>query len=315
MSLVQFTLIITMVVMLHGNNNHHILVTAPSGAASYGHWNQLLHISKELLTRNKNNFITFFIDENCAHYLNTIRYDSRINLASYQIIHTPKEAPLDLIGTNHMNKVQHINIFKAWKHFMNASQLQKDHVKTFLQNTQNNNHTLDIINLNPQMNTVQPITFDRNVDICLLDGCSIYNNYLCHLFNIPIINTMTPMMAETYLSKYSDLLFIIMNNKLFNYIQNMTTISSLGPPFTKLKNNSLVGPKTKQFGFLLYTSPTKLENTHSELSKWINKINTPILYISMGSFFLLNDILLQNMHQILVIHSKENNYRILWALR
>eukprot|EP01083_Nonionella_stella_P159729 521414_1 len=48
----------------------HILISSIS--ASFGHWNSLLHIAKEALSRDNDHFITFIIDETFHHYLDTI---------------------------------------------------------------------------------------------------------------------------------------------------------------------------------------------------------------------------------------------------
>eukprot|EP01084_Bolivina_argentea_P012598 23583_1 len=88
----------------------HILVTAIT--ASYGHWNTLLHISKELLSRNTNHFITFLIDEHYDYYLNTITDNERYNKDSYQIIYTPNEQQIDFQKFQENNVQIHDGLIK-----------------------------------------------------------------------------------------------------------------------------------------------------------------------------------------------------------
>eukprot|EP01084_Bolivina_argentea_P279711 478204_1 len=89
---------------------YHILVT--SSFESYGGYNQIFHISKEILSRrDDNHFITFVIPKNYDRYFNTIRaFDvlhSEWNLHnSYQIIFSPS------VPKNDMNKMNELTGFK-----------------------------------------------------------------------------------------------------------------------------------------------------------------------------------------------------------
>eukprot|EP01083_Nonionella_stella_P020042 55599_1 len=177
-------------------HGYHVLVNSPS--ATYGHWNQILHVSKGLLSYgNKSNFITFVIDESYDKYLNTIQ-DEAFESSSYQVLYTPIEPPVDAEKLLSLNVIQ--MVLAVQEVLYEQSSTPAPHIAMFLNHTQSPHgtcteprddlHQLLNRNLTLQQNHITSLTLDQKVDVCLLDHMAFFAIALCDLYDIPtIINT------------------------------------------------------------------------------------------------------------------------------
>jgi len=190
-----FTLVLLASILLQQCAGHHILVTGTT--ESYGLWNQLLHVSKELLSRtdsngNPTNFITFMITQDRDSWLDTIR-EQNYNTSSYQIIFVPSEPKLDAL------KIRDAPFFEKVTEFANnivsASFNVAPILKSYLTYSHSDFiHDLSLSQLNVEMNQnlthkhndVSSIKFDP-VDVCLSNLFGTFPIYLCNAFNIPTI--------------------------------------------------------------------------------------------------------------------------------
>eukprot|EP01084_Bolivina_argentea_P265831 450734_1 len=175
---------------------YHILVSSTS--QSYGHWNTLLHISKQLLSRN--HLITYVIEQNHYYYLNTITNNNRFNSSIYQIIYTPNE-PIytpNLTKLHKSTKKNWINletILFFYDYIIQPSLVSFETIKTFLDLMINENDAVNTANNN--MIDMKTIKFIRKIDVCLLNSFHIFAIYLCDIFNIPIIVRRFPAGLQT----------------------------------------------------------------------------------------------------------------------
>eukprot|EP01084_Bolivina_argentea_P234232 394329_1 len=359
----------------------HILISGMT--SSYGIWNQLLHISKELISR-ESDFVTFIIEESRDYYLDKIRDDNTLNPSFYQIINTPKEFQLNATKILHANAFEKMHI--GMDLVIKASYTAMETLVSFLAQCQSDatNQSMHELNItfNKNMNkynNIATIKFDK-IDVCLFGPIHLFGIHVCDVFDIPTVirhETATLSTLEYYGFYHSFLYFndlfvfdmypdnvingsvMTYSQRMFNLIPKMmyiilqklgseyklkpalrklnneylsvvnkavdidykyndffhsiwdkaVIISSLGPPYSTVFYSR---PRIKQFGFLIHETQLS-ENT--EIFNWIDENDKPILYVSMGSVMKLPQNALKYIYEILVVDSKQNDYRILWALR
>eukprot|EP01084_Bolivina_argentea_P158085 275414_1 len=210
----------------------HILISSIS--ASFGHWNSLLHIAKEALSRDNDHFITFIIDETFHHYLDTITKNPQYHKSKYQIIYTPNEQRLDFANTFEDNNVQvhHGMVKRASISFITKT--------IFLNHSQSLTPTFVDESLNELMNhklkrrnIISELQWNRKVDLCLLDAFNFFDMTLCNqMFDIPTVILMPPAVvskAEYYALRNTfiyfcdpfslDLYWDLMNGTVMTYKQ------------------------------------------------------------------------------------------------
>eukprot|EP01084_Bolivina_argentea_P155299 270638_1 len=386
MSLLTNLLASILLIWVYQCHSYHILITATT--MSFGNWNQLLHISQELLSRvdtdgNPTNFITFVIDQDHDRYLKTIT-NQPYNTSSYQIVYTPSIAKINMIKMRDESFRHRMNRFVqsiAGNWFITTPILTSylsysEHPKTQHVSSTEMEEILNQ-NLTHKHNNISSLKF-KPVNVCLAGPLHIFAPHLCTAFNIPSIvkheSAVIPMSAsysfwDTYLyyndifrfQSYPDLIngtiFKSYSQRLLNvfkqiigkYVQkligrfiikpkmnelneklktlnksvdieryndgmmavwsNVALIHSLGPPFSTVFYQR---PRIKAYGFLVYPNDNISD---LELLEWINRESTHILYISMGSVHLLPENAIQHIYNLTVKHSKDNKYRVLWALR
>lgn len=94
-------------------------------------------------------------------------------------------------------------------------------------------------------------------------------------------------------------------------------IGSLAPPFTPILYRR---PRVRQFGFLLSPQWTAVQNEREQqLMEWVDREDSPILFISMGSLHTLPAAVAQRLYGDLLANSLQNRYgrryRVVWSIR
>ena len=267
------SLLLVMALSFESISCYHIFVSAIT--ASFGHWTTLLHLSKQILSRNNKHFITFMIDEQCEHFLQSITENEQFDKASYQIIYTHSSERQRRVEQS--TNVQ-IDVHDGLINDASASFLSKaiflNHSQSDYADKSNLEYLLNY-NLKSKHNDISLLRFDK-VDLCLLDAFSFFDQSLCRkLFEIPTVIHMIPAL----LSKAE--LYAVRNS--FIYLTDPFALDF----YSKMERGSIMSYEQKwinvatNFGFVIAQKLT----SHFRMNPILNDFNKMLSALSIAKAF------------------------------
>eukprot|EP01084_Bolivina_argentea_P034027 62942_1 len=291
---VTFCILLTLSIFSQLCSCYHILISAIT--SSYGHWTELNHLAKEILSRrdhngNPSHFITFFIDENYDKYLNTIRNEPNINNTSYQIIYTPIEPRIDMEAIREVNTIQLIPTlieavyshsmasFESKAIYLNHSQTKSQSVNCNINNFSDTQFEYEMNNNLMYKHNKKDLIITKKVDLCLVDIFQLFDIILCNeIFEIPTINIITPVFS-------SKVEYYNFRNTYIYYYDPFTVNF-----YSDLKNGTIMSYKQKWINFIANSMFNIIQKytSHYMLIPMIKQLNINLKQLNINKIININ---------------------------